>query len=122
MGSLFALQAAATAYALANFPFKACFSSTIRRAAECADIIWEGVEGDMIRLDSLREANLGWLQGMTNAYAKKHHPDVYGMLESHVLWLALQSVFHLKIVTLSLTNIVVYADTARLVSHLQNFF
>jgi len=72
------LQARLTRDALANFPFKACFASTIKRAEECANIMWEGREGPLVHMDDLREANLGYLQGMTNSYAQEHHPEVYG--------------------------------------------
>lgn len=69
-----------TREALANFPFKACFASTIRRAEECADILWEGREGPLIPMSDLREANLGYLQGMTNSDALHKHPEVYGAI------------------------------------------
>lgn len=80
------MQAAATRDALGNFPFKACFASPVTRAAESARIMWpehehcsEGDDG-IIFLDSLREAHLGWLQGMTNRFAAEEHGDVYRAL------------------------------------------
>lgn len=76
--SVLSPQACQTRDALANFPFKACFASTIRRAEECADIMWDGREGPRVAMPDLREANLGYLQGMTNADALLKHPDVYG--------------------------------------------
>lgn len=74
------VQAVKTREALANIPFKACFSSPITRASQTADTIWEGRDGPLIQLGSLREAYLGYLQGMTNDYAKEHHAEVYGAL------------------------------------------
>jgi broad specificity phosphatase PhoE len=75
------MQAQRTKHALANFPFKACFSSPISRAKECADILWEGRDTDIILDDNLREADLGWLQGIKNEDAAKSHPEVYGVLQ-----------------------------------------
>ena len=75
------MQAARTRDALANYPIKACFASPIRRAAESARIMWPEEahpdDDDIIFLDSLREAHLGWLQGMTNKHAAEEHGDVY---------------------------------------------
>lgn len=72
------MQAVATRDALENIPFKACFSSPITRASESADELWKGREGPLIYLDSLREATLGYLQGMKNDDAKSEHAEVYG--------------------------------------------
>ena len=41
-----------------------CFSSPIKRGWNFAELIWADREGPLIPLDSLREAHLGWLQGM----------------------------------------------------------
>jgi serine/threonine-protein phosphatase PGAM5 len=68
-----------TALGLRNYPFKACFSSPITRARECAEIIWEGRGPDIIYTDDLSEAYLGWLQGMKNDFAAEHYPEVYGV-------------------------------------------
>eukprot|EP00892_Ulva_mutabilis_P005603 jgi/Ulvmu1/3414/UM016_0032.1 len=71
-------QALATRQALANMPFKACFSSPISRARECAELIWDNPDIPITYDDSLREAYLGHLQGMKNSEAADQFPDVYG--------------------------------------------
>lgn len=43
-----------------------CFSSPLTRAATTAEIIWEGRDEPLIFLEELKEANLGYLQGMKN--------------------------------------------------------
>ena len=59
-------QAARCREALSRIPFDSCFHSPITRAATTAEIIWDGRQGAMIPLDSLREAHLGFFQGMRN--------------------------------------------------------
>lgn len=41
-----------------------CYASPIRRAARFAEIMWEGRETPLVHTDSLKEAYLGWLQGV----------------------------------------------------------
>ena len=41
-----------------------CYASPINRAARFAEIMWEGRETPLVHTDSLKEAYLGWLQGM----------------------------------------------------------
>ena len=41
-----------------------CYASPIKRAAHFAEIMWEGRETPLVHTDSLKEAYLGWLQGM----------------------------------------------------------
>ena len=74
------LQAQWTREALENYPFKACFASPITRALESAEDMWQGRDGPLIQLESLREAHLGYLQGMKNDYAQEHHAEVYSAL------------------------------------------
>uniref|UniRef100_A0A0E0JG49 Uncharacterized protein n=1 Tax=Oryza punctata TaxID=4537 RepID=A0A0E0JG49_ORYPU len=61
-----AKQAEKCRYALANMKF----DST-------AEIIWKGKDEPLIFLDSLKEAHLFFLEGMTNADAKKEYPELY---------------------------------------------
>ncbi|WVZ72963.1 hypothetical protein U9M48_021341 [Paspalum notatum var. saurae] len=63
--------------ALANIKFDVCFSSPISRAKSTAEIIWRGKEEPLVFLDSLKEAHLFFLEGMTNADAKKQYPELY---------------------------------------------
>ncbi|CAO2205014.1 unnamed protein product [Urochloa humidicola] len=63
--------------ALANMKFDVCFSSPISRAKSTAKIIWQGKEEPLVFLDSLKEAHLFFLEGMTNADAKKQYPELY---------------------------------------------
>ncbi|CAO2161738.1 unnamed protein product [Urochloa humidicola] len=63
--------------ALANMKFDVAFSSPISRAKSTAEIIWQGKEEPLIFLDSLKEAHLFFLEGMTNADAKKQYPELY---------------------------------------------
>ncbi|KAJ1281815.1 hypothetical protein BS78_03G002800 [Paspalum vaginatum] len=63
--------------ALANIKFDVCFSSPISRAKSTAEIIWQGKEEPLVFLDSLKEAHLFFLEGMTNADAKKQYPELY---------------------------------------------
>jgi Histidine phosphatase superfamily (branch 1) len=41
-----------------------CFSSPIRRARTTADIMWQERDGPLLFSDSLKEAHLGWMEGM----------------------------------------------------------
>ncbi|XP_062233085.1 probable 2-carboxy-D-arabinitol-1-phosphatase [Phragmites australis] len=63
--------------ALANMKFDVCFSSPISRAKSTAEILWQGKEEPLVFLDSLKEAHLFFLEGMTNADAKKQYPELY---------------------------------------------
>ncbi|KAG8052487.1 hypothetical protein GUJ93_ZPchr0001g30989 [Zizania palustris] len=63
--------------ALTNMKFNVCFSSPISRAKSTAKIIWKGKEEPLIFLDSLKEAHLFFLEGMTNADAKREYPELY---------------------------------------------
>lgn len=42
------------------------FSSPLKRARTTSEIMWQGREGPINYIESLKEAPLGWLQGMTN--------------------------------------------------------
>lgn len=44
-----------------------CFSSPIPRAYKTACIIWDSRDGPLYKLDELKEANLGFLQGLKNS-------------------------------------------------------
>ncbi|CAM0144400.1 unnamed protein product [Urochloa decumbens] len=63
--------------ALANMKFDVCFASPISRAKSTAEIIWQGKEEPLVFLDSLKEARLFFLEGMSNADAKKQYPELY---------------------------------------------
>ncbi|CAL4978818.1 unnamed protein product [Urochloa decumbens] len=63
--------------ALANMKFDVCFASPISRAKSTAEIIWQGKEEPLVFLDSLKEAHLFFLEGMSNADAKKQYPELY---------------------------------------------
>ncbi len=43
---------------------RSCYASPIRRARRFAEIMWEGRDTPLVCTDSLKEAYLGWLQGM----------------------------------------------------------
>ncbi|XP_020592975.1 probable 2-carboxy-D-arabinitol-1-phosphatase isoform X2 [Phalaenopsis equestris] len=62
---------------LVNIKFDICFSSPISRAKSTADLIWLGRKQPLVFLDSLKEAHLFFLEGMTNADAKKNFPELY---------------------------------------------
>ncbi|CAL4952619.1 unnamed protein product [Urochloa decumbens] len=72
-----AKQAEKCRVALANMKFDVCFASPISRAKSTAEIIWLGKEEPLVFLDSLKEAHLFFLEGMTNADAKKQYPELY---------------------------------------------
>ncbi|CAG9466912.1 unnamed protein product [Pedinophyceae sp. YPF-701] len=63
--------------AMANQIIDACYCSPLTRARHTGEIVWRDREGPLIFVDNLREANLGWIQGMENKYAKEHHNEVY---------------------------------------------
>ncbi|XP_042456751.1 probable 2-carboxy-D-arabinitol-1-phosphatase [Zingiber officinale] len=72
-----ARQAEKCRSSLTNISFDICFSSPISRAKSTAELIWHGREKPLIFLDSLKEAHLFFLEGMTNADAKKKYPELY---------------------------------------------
>lgn len=47
-------------------PGCSCFASPHKRARQTAEVLWEGQQGPLTYLDGLREANLGWFQGLRN--------------------------------------------------------
>lgn len=55
--------------ALSHMQVDSCFSSPIRRARTTAEIIWKDRKGPCTYLDSLKEAHLGWLEGMKQVEA-----------------------------------------------------
>ncbi|KAJ1690274.1 hypothetical protein LUZ63_014429 [Rhynchospora breviuscula] len=67
--------------ALVNMNFDVCFSSPISRAKyflqSTAEVLWRGKDKPLCYLDSLKEAHLFFLEGMTNADAKKKYPELY---------------------------------------------
>lgn len=42
------------------------FSSPLKRARTTSEIMWQGRDGPLNYIESLKEAPLGWLEGMTN--------------------------------------------------------
>ncbi|MQL98140.1 hypothetical protein Taro_030840 [Colocasia esculenta] len=72
-----AKQAEKCRNALSNLSFDQCFSSPISRAKSTAELIWQGREQPLVFLDSLKEAHLFFLEGMTNADAKRKYPELY---------------------------------------------
>ncbi|XP_059670926.1 probable 2-carboxy-D-arabinitol-1-phosphatase [Cornus florida] len=65
--------------ALADINFDQCFSSPISRAKSTAEVMWQGRETPIVFLDSLKEANLLFLQGMKNVDARQRYPKEYKM-------------------------------------------
>eukprot|EP01025_Chloroclados_australasicus_P029020 TRINITY_DN2882_c0_g3_i1.p2 TRINITY_DN2882_c0_g3~~TRINITY_DN2882_c0_g3_i1.p2 ORF type:complete len:352 (-),score=28.12 TRINITY_DN2882_c0_g3_i1:533-1456(-) len=63
--------------ALSQQHFDNCFSSPISRARSAAKIMWEERKGSIVYLETLKEANLGFLQGMLNEVALVECPEVY---------------------------------------------
>ncbi|EIE24914.1 phosphoglycerate mutase-like protein [Coccomyxa subellipsoidea C-169] len=57
-------QAELTRNALSRMPFDSCFTSPIKRARKFAELTWSGRERPLIPMHTLKEAHLGWLQGM----------------------------------------------------------
>ncbi|KAF3794528.1 putative 2-carboxy-D-arabinitol-1-phosphatase [Nymphaea thermarum] len=70
-------QAEMCRHALSNLSFDCCFSSPISRAKRSAELIWQEREEPLIFLDSLKEANLYFLEGMKNVDAKREYPELY---------------------------------------------
>lgn len=70
-------QAVRCREALAHMQLDSCFSSPIKRARSTSEIIWQGQgrDGSCIFLDSLKEAHLGWMEGMKQAEAAINHRD-----------------------------------------------
>ncbi|XP_042067540.1 probable 2-carboxy-D-arabinitol-1-phosphatase [Salvia splendens] len=63
--------------ALSEMHFDQCFSSPISRAKSTAEILWQGKEQPLIYLDSLKEAHLYFLEGLTNVDARKLYPKEF---------------------------------------------
>ena len=42
------------------------FSSPLKRARTTSEVMWQDRDGPINYIESLKEAPLGWLQGMTN--------------------------------------------------------
>lgn len=42
-----------------------CYTSPIRRASRFAELTWGNRQAPLIKLPTLKEAHLGWLQGMS---------------------------------------------------------
>eukprot|EP00891_Asterochloris_glomerata_P008943 jgi/Astpho2/8943/Aster-x1553 len=76
LGKLQALQCQA---ALSNMHFDSCFTSPLDRARETAELMWQGREGPVESIESLGEASLGWLEGMTNEAAAKARPEEFAV-------------------------------------------
>lgn len=70
-------QAVRVRDALSQLKFDACFASPITRAKTSAELIWEGREEPIIWLDTLREANLLFLEGMLNTEAREQYPELF---------------------------------------------
>ena len=51
-----------------------CFTSPIRRAARFAELAWGDRQAPMLELPTLKEAHLGWLQGMRQGEAHLSPP------------------------------------------------
>lgn len=63
--------------ALSQIPFDSCFASPIRRGWRFAELIWADRQGPLIPMDTLKEAYLGWLQGMRQEEAAGEHEAVF---------------------------------------------
>jgi serine/threonine-protein phosphatase PGAM5 len=70
-------QAVRVRDALSQLKFDKCFASPITRAKTSAELIWEGREEPLVYLDTLREANLMFLEGMLNTEAKEQYPELF---------------------------------------------
>ncbi|KAK9787846.1 hypothetical protein WJX73_001570 [Symbiochloris irregularis] len=70
-------QAERVRQALSHKHFDSCFVSPIQRAYKFAQIIWGDRNYPLIPYERLKEANLGWLQGMSNADAARDHPEEF---------------------------------------------
>ncbi|KAL3143690.1 hypothetical protein ABBQ38_002486 [Trebouxia sp. C0009 RCD-2024] len=73
------MQAVRCREALSHMQIDSCFSSPIRRARTTSEIIWQGPgrDGPCIFLDSLKEAHLGWLEGMKQSEAATNHREAF---------------------------------------------
>lgn len=58
---------------------RSCFSSPIKRARRFAELTWAGRTAPLIYLDTLKEAHLGWLQGMSQG-ARPTRPSVHSRM------------------------------------------
>lgn len=72
-----AVQARRCRDALSKLQFDRCFASPICRARSSAEIIWEGQDKPLEFLESLREANLLFLEGLRNVDAREQFPELY---------------------------------------------
>ncbi|KAL3155410.1 hypothetical protein ABBQ38_010966 [Trebouxia sp. C0009 RCD-2024] len=70
-------QAIRARNALSRMNIDSLFSSPLKRARTTSEIMWQGREGPLNYIESLKEAPLGWLQGMTNADAEKKDPEQF---------------------------------------------
>ncbi|XP_024390930.1 probable 2-carboxy-D-arabinitol-1-phosphatase isoform X2 [Physcomitrium patens] len=71
------LQAIRVRDSLSQLDFDRCFASPITRAKTSAELIWEGREKPLVYLDTLREANLHFLEGMLNSEAREQYPELF---------------------------------------------
>jgi len=74
------IQAFKARDALEGMHFDSCFASPHKRARQTAEILWEerGQQlGAPLYLDTLREANLGWFQGLKNEDIARLHPELF---------------------------------------------
>lgn len=71
------MQAVKCRESLSELKFDTCFASPITRAKTSAELIWEGREEPLVFLDTLREANLNFLEGMLNSEAEKQHAELF---------------------------------------------
>jgi len=75
----------AHAYHVGGSRRRSCYASPIRRARRFAEIMWEGRDTPLVCTDSLKEAYLGWLQGMKQGAP---YPTLYPNLEGGLPGLA----------------------------------
>ena len=47
-----------------------CYTSPIRRASRFAELTWGSRQAPLIKMPTLKEAHLGWLQGMSQGNAR----------------------------------------------------
>ncbi|CAL5226987.1 g9875 [Coccomyxa viridis] len=64
-------QARRTAAALSKMQFDSCYTSPIRRASRFAELTWGSRQAPLIKMPTLKEAHLGWLQGMSQDEASQ---------------------------------------------------
>jgi broad specificity phosphatase PhoE len=72
-------QALRCKHAVSKMHFDSCFSSPIRRARSTAEIMWQDSEGPLLFLDSLKEAHLGFMEGMKQEEAATQHREAFTM-------------------------------------------